>query len=568
MKHFKFLQRGIIRTHVVLLLIFTAAIILVLASNRSAGAASTASAIKNVVLVHGAFADGSSWAKVIPLLEGKGLHVTAVQNPLSSLADDVAATKRAIAMQDGPVILVGHSWAGMVISEAGNDPKVAGLVYVAAIVPDEDQSANDVLKPYSPPPVLPKQSRMPRVSFRSPAKESTRTSFPIFRPAERAIVYATQGAWNSACLADKVSVPAWTTKPSWFIAAANDRMLPPEYEQAVAEHIHATTTTLATGHVPMLSSPKQVAAVIIEAANTPFTALDAAHASAQFVFPANFHTQEIQTDGATIHVRVGGQGPAVVLLHGFGDTGDMWAPMAAELARDHRVVVPDLRGMGLSSHPAGGYDKKTQAADIRSVLTQLGIDRAAVVGHDIGATVAYAYAARYPDKTDRLVVMDAPVPGIPPWDEIVRSPALWHFSFGGPDAERLVAGRERIYLDRFWNEFAGDPSKIDEATRVHYTAFYAQPGAMHSAFAQFLSIPKDAEDNKVSMTTKLTMPVLAIGAAKAFGANVAIVMRNAADNVTEVLIANSGHWLMEEQPTATIAAVHNFLDRKTTTQSH
>src|SRR5260221_10800116 len=297
-------------------------------------------------------------------------------------------------------------------------------------------------------------------------------------------------------------------------------------------------------------------------------ALAAARASSKFVFPANFHTQEIHTDGATIHVRVGGQGPAVVLLHGFGDTGDMWAPMAAELARDHRVVVPDLRGMGLSSRPGGGYDKKTQAADVRSVLTQLDIDRAVVVGHDIGATVAYAYAARYPDQTDRLVVMDAPVPGIPPWEEIVRSPALWHFSFGGPDAERLGADRERIYLDRFWNEFAGDPSKIEEATRVHYTAFYEQPGAMHSAFAQFLSIPKDAEDNKVSMMTRLTMPVLAIGAAKAFGANVAIVMRNAANNVTEVVIANSGNWLMEEQPTATIAAVHNFLDRKTITQSH
>jgi len=521
-----------------------------------------------VVLVHGAFADGSSWAKVIPLLEAKGLRVTAVQNPLSSLADDVAATKRAIANQDGPVILVGHSWAGMVISEAGNDPKVAGLVYVAAIVPDENQSAADVLKPYSPPPGL-AEAKPDAAGFLSLNRKGIDEDFvPDLRPAERAIIYATQGAWNSACLADKVSVPAWTTKPSWFIVAANDRMLPPEYEQAVAEHIHATTTTLAAGHVPMLSSPKQLAAVIIEAANTPFTALDAAHASAQSVLPANFRTQEIQADGATIHVRVGGQGPAVVLLHGFGDTGDMWALMAAELAHDHRVVVPDLRGMGLSSHPAGGYEKKTQAADIRSVLTQLGIDRAAVVGHDIGATVAYAYAARYPDKTDRLVVMDAPVPGIPPWDEIVRSPALWHFSFGGPDAERLVAGRERIYLDRFWNEFAGDPSKIDEATRVHYTAFYAQPGAMHSAFAQFLSIPKDAEDNKVSMTTKLTMPVLAIGGAKSFGANVAIVMRNAADNVTEVMIANSGHWLMEEQPTATIAAVHDFLDRKTTTQSH
>ena len=530
------------------------------------GAPTAAPTVKNVVLVHGAFADGSSYAKVIPLLEAKGLHVTAVQNPLSSLADDVAATKRAIAMQDGSVILVGHSWAGMVISEAGNDPKVAGLVYVAAIVPDENQSANDVLKPYSPPPGL-AEAKPDAAGFLSLTRKGIDEDFvPDVPAAERAIVYATQGTWNSACLGDKVSAPAWATKPSWYIAV-NDRMLPPEYEQAVSRHIHATTTTLPTGHVPMLSKPKDVAAVIIDATNTPFTALDAAHASAQSVFPANFRNQEIQADGATIHVRVGGQGPAVVLLHGFGDTGDMWAPMAAELIRDHRVVVPDLRGMGLSSHPAGGYDKKTQAADIRSVLTQLGIDHAAIVGHDIGATVAYAYAARYPDKTDRLVVMDAPVPGIPPWDEIVRSPALWHFSFGGPDAERLVAGRERIYLDRFWNEFAGDPSKIDEATRVHYTAFYAQPGAMHSAFAQFLSIPKDAEDNKVSMTTRLTMPVLAIGAAKAFGANVAIVMRNAADNVTEVLIADSGHWLMDEQPTATIAAVRNFLDRKTTTQS-
>ena len=541
-------------------------IITLVARTGLEGAPTAAPTVKNVVLVHGAFADGSSYAKVIPLLEAKGLHVTAVQNPLSSLADDVAATKRVIAMQDGPVILVGHSWAGMVISEAGNDPKVAGLVYVAAIVPDENQSANDVLKPYSPPPGL-AEAKPDAAGFLSLTRKGIDEDFvPDVPAAERAIVYAIQGRWNSACLGDKVSAPAWTTKPSWFIAV-NDRMLSPEYEQAIAKHIHAKTTTLPTGHVPMLSKPKDVAAVIIDATNTPFTALDAAHASVQSVFPVNFRTQEIQTDGATIHVRVGGQGPAVVLLHGFGDTGDMWALMAAELAHDHRVVVPDLRGMGLSSHPAGGYDKKTQAADIRSVLTQLGIDHAAIVGHDIGATVAYAYAARYPDKTDQLVVMDAPVPGIPPWDEIVRSPALWHFSFGGPDAERLVAGRERIYLDRFWNEFAGDPSKIDEATRVHYAAFYAQPGAMHSAFAQFLSIPKDAEDNKVSMTTKLTMPVLAIGAAKAFGANVAIVMRNAADNVTEVLIANSGHWLMDEQPTATIAAVRNFLDRKTTTQS-
>ena len=280
-------------------------------------------------------------------------------------------------------------------------------------------------------------------------------------------------------------------------------------------------------------------------------------------FPGDFRAQEIKTDdGATIHVRTGGRGPAVVLIHGFGDTGDMWAPLAAELARDHTIVVPDLRGMGLSSHPAGGYDKRTQAADVRAVLARLGIDRAAVVGHDIGTMVAYAYAARYPDKTEKLVVMDAPVPGIPPWDDLVRNPLLWHFSFGGPDAERLVAGRERIYLDRFWNEFAGDRSKIDEGMRAHYAKLYARPGAMHSAFAQFLSFPTDVVDNKASMATRLTMPVLAIGGAKSFGANEAVVMRNAATNVTEVVIPDSGHWLMEENPAATVALIRDFLGQR------
>jgi pimeloyl-ACP methyl ester carboxylesterase len=276
-------------------------------------------------------------------------------------------------------------------------------------------------------------------------------------------------------------------------------------------------------------------------------------------FPKGFGEQNVSIDGVTIHVRVGGQGPAVVLLHGFGDTGDMWAPLAADLARDHMVVVPDLRGMGLSSKPEGGYDKQTQAGDIRAVLTRLGIDRAVIVGHDIGTMVAYAYAVRFPDKTDRLVVMDAPVPGIPPWNEIVRNPLLWHFDFGGADAERLVRGRERIYLDRFWNEFAGDPSKIDEASRRHYAKLYARPGAMRAAFAQFRSLRKDAEDNRASLKSKLTMPVLAIGGEKSFGAAEAEVMRNAATNVTGVVVPKSGHWLMEEQPEATIATIRGFL---------
>ena len=280
-------------------------------------------------------------------------------------------------------------------------------------------------------------------------------------------------------------------------------------------------------------------------------------------FPGDFRTQEITTDdGATMHLRAGGQGPAVVLLHGFGATGDMWAPLAAALARGYTVVVPDLRGMGLSSPPAAGYDKRTQAADIRAVLTHLGIERAVIVGHDIGTMVASAYAARYPDQTEQLVVMDAPIPGIPPWDDIVRHPLLWHFSFGVPDAERLVAGRERMYLDRFWNEFAGDPSKIDEPTRVPDATLYARPGAMRSAFAQFLAFPTDVGDNKASMVTTLTMPVLAIGGEQSFGANQAVVMRNAATHVTEVVIPNAGHWFMEEQPAATMTAIRTFLDAK------
>lgn len=278
-------------------------------------------------------------------------------------------------------------------------------------------------------------------------------------------------------------------------------------------------------------------------------------------FPSGFQVKTIASNGTKIHVRVGGKGPAALLIHGFGDTGDMWTKLAADLVRDHTVIVPDLRGMGLSTKPDEGYEKWNQAADMRGVLEALGIDKAVVIGHDIGTMVAYAYAARYRDKTERLVVMDAPVPGVPPWDEIVRNPLLWHFDFGGPDAERLVKGRERIYLDRFWNEFAGTPSKIGEATRRHYAKLYAQPGAMRAAFAQFRSIRKDAEHNKTVFATKLTIPVLAIGGEKSFGANEAAVMRNAATDVVEVVIPDAGHWLMEESPELTVKAVRMFLDK-------
>lgn len=278
-------------------------------------------------------------------------------------------------------------------------------------------------------------------------------------------------------------------------------------------------------------------------------------------FPPVFRTQEIQTNGTTLHVRVGGKGPAVVLLHGYGDTGDMWVPLAAALVTDHTVIVPDLRGMGKSAGAANGFTKKNQAQDIAGVMDALRVQRADVVAHDIGNMVAFAFAMAHPDRTTRLVLMDAPVPGIGPWDEILKNPLLWHFRFGGPDMERLVAGRERIYLDRFWNEFSADPSHFPEAARRHYAALYAQPGRMHAGFMQFAAFDQDAIDNRASLAAgRLKMPVLAVGGDHSFGATMAFVTRFAADDVHEAVIADSGHWLMEEQPQATVAVIRTFLD--------
>ena len=280
-------------------------------------------------------------------------------------------------------------------------------------------------------------------------------------------------------------------------------------------------------------------------------------------FPPSFRNRNIKTDGATIHVRVGGKGPAVVMLHGFGDTGDMWAPVAAVLVEDHTVVVPDLRGMGLSSHPQGGYDKKTQAHDIAQVMDTLKIANAALVTHDIGNMVGYALAAQFPARVTRWVVIDAPLPGIGPWDEIIRSPALWHFNFRGPDVERLVKGRERIYLDRFWNELSANPRAIKEATRRHYARLYARRGAMHSAFNQFAAFTQDAADNKsLAEKGKLTMPVFAFGGDHSFGMQMAEIMRLVASDVSAGVITDSGHWVMEEQPQQTTAAIVKSIQSK------
>jgi pimeloyl-ACP methyl ester carboxylesterase len=290
----------------------------------------------------------------------------------------------------------------------------------------------------------------------------------------------------------------------------------------------------------------------------------AALAQARVVpFPASFHDKMVQTNGTQLFVRVGGRGPAVVLLHGFGDTGDMWAPLARVLAKDHTVVVPDLRGMGLSAHPDSGYTKKNEAVDIAGVMDSLGIQKADLVTHDIGNMVGYALVVQYPKRIGRWVAIDAPLPGIGDWDNIIRSPLLWHFNFHGPDEERLVKGRERIYLDRFWDELSANPKAIDEKTREHYAALYARPHAMHDAFEQFAAFNQDAIDNKAFLAKdgKISNPVLALGAEKSFGTKQADDLRFVASNVTGGIIPGSGHWIMEENPSATVAAVVGFLGK-------
>jgi pimeloyl-ACP methyl ester carboxylesterase len=224
--------------------------------------------VSNVVLVHGAWADGSSWAKLIPLLENAGLNAVAVQNPLTSLADDVAATKRAIARLDGQVILVGHSYGGAVISEGGTDPKVVGLVYVAAFAPDIGEAVRELGKEFPPAPggaeVNPDAGGFLTMTAKG-VLENFAQDLPL---AERKVLAATQGPTNGAVFGAKLTNAAWKTTRTWYVVAANDRMIPPELERKFANAMNAKTITLSSSHVPMLSHPAEVAKVIIEAAKT------------------------------------------------------------------------------------------------------------------------------------------------------------------------------------------------------------------------------------------------------------------------------------------------------------
>ncbi len=287
-----------------------------------------------------------------------------------------------------------------------------------------------------------------------------------------------------------------------------------------------------------------------------------AHAAVKPFSPA-FKSRDMAVTGGTQFVRVGGTGPAVVLLHGFGDTGDMWQPLADVLVKDHTVIVPDLRGMGLSSHPEGGYEKVAQARDLAALLDELKVQRFVLVTHDIGNMVGFAFAAQFPQRVTRWAIMDAPLPGLATWDKQILNPLVWHFNFRGPDVERLVAGRERILLDRFYNELSANPSGIDEATRAHYAELYARPGAIHNAFSgQFGAFAQDAKDNQalIAKGGRLLMPVLAIGGDHSYGAAMKTELDFVANNVQSAVITNSGHWIMEEQTAQGVKVLTAFVN--------
>ncbi|MGA9305798.1 MAG: alpha/beta hydrolase [Candidatus Sulfotelmatobacter sp.] len=267
-----------------------------------------------------------------------------------------------------------------------------------------------------------------------------------------------------------------------------------------------------------------------------------------------------QVDGLGLHYLTAGHGPVVILLHGYTQTSRMWRPIIPLLAQKFTVIAPDLPGIGDSDIPKDGLDMKTAAVRIHGLAKSLGIEKARVVGHDIGLMVAYAYAAQFPAETEKLVVMDAFLPGVAGWEDVYNNPSIWHFRFNGLTPEALVRGRERTYFDYFWNDFAADKThSIPEADRAAYTAAYARPGRMRAGWAYFVSFQQAAADFAKLSQNKLTMPVLAIGGGKANGKLLGEQMKLVATGATMVVLKDCGHWVMEEKPKETTDALIKFL---------
>jgi len=295
-----------------------------------------------------------------------------------------------------------------------------------------------------------------------------------------------------------------------------------------------------------------IALLVLLTASTAYAAND----------PIQSHMADV--NGVTLHYLQAGHGTGtpVVLLHGYAETGHMWRPLMSQLGDRHVVIAPDLRGAGSSSKPQGGYDKKTMAQDIHALVQSLGYAKVKIVGHDIGLMVAYAYAAQYPDQVESVVLMDAFLPGVGDWTKVWLLRDLWHFHFYGEVPLKLVDGRERIYFEHFWNDFAADRTRsISETDRQFYAAQYAKPGGMRAGFEYFRNFEQDAKDFADFARTPIHVPMLVLSGEKAGGQFLIDQARLVDTDVDGVIVKGSGHWLMEEAPEQTIPALVSFLDK-------
>ena len=271
-------------------------------------------------------------------------------------------------------------------------------------------------------------------------------------------------------------------------------------------------------------------------------------------------SKRVNVDGVELHYLTAGNGPSVILLHGYAETSRMWRPLIPVLAKRFTVIAPDLPGIGDSGIPASGLDMKAAATRIHDLARAIGVQKAEVVGHDIGLMVAYAYAAQFPSEVTKLVLMDAFLPGVPGWEAIYNNPGIWHFRFNGPTPEQLVAGRERTYFSYFWNDLAADKNhSLPEADREAYIAAYSRPGRMKAGWAYFVSFQQAAKDFAELSKTKLTMPVLSIGGEKSLGKELGEQARLVGTDVTVTVLKDTGHWILEEKHKETTEALVAFL---------
>ena len=299
---------------------------------------------------------------------------------------------------------------------------------------------------------------------------------------------------------------------------------------------------------------RRVALVALFAVSISFSAFAQAPAS------KTIDSRSADVDGIQLHYLTAGSGPAVVLLHGYAETSRMWRPIIPLLAGKFQVIAPDLPGIGDSAIPQDGLDMKTAAIRMHALVKKLGVQKARVVGHDIGLMVAYAYAAQFPAEVEKLVLMDAFLPGVAGWEAIYNNPGIWHFRFNGPTPEKLVQGRERTYFEHFWNDFAADKTRsIPEEDRKAYTAAYSRPGRMRAGWAYFVSFQQAAKDFAVLSKTKLAMPLLTVGGDKANGQALGEQAKLVASDYKVIVLPNTGHWILEESSKETTEALLMFL---------